>query len=129
MADVDDPRFSRLDAPIDQIWVPPDRKDTCLFNFGKTPDLWMPANQRDRPMDGSFDVSCTLWAALVKGGKDIGKVAGRSRSIADPHTPWRFQSASISASGTNSPRRACSSSYTFHLPPQLFSTPEAVLAP
>ena len=103
-----DPRFSGFDAPIDQIWVSPDRKYTRLLDLGKAPNLWMAADQRKGLIHGSFDVSCTLPAVFVKVIEDVTQIVPRTRRIADLHRPWRFQSASISASGTNSPRRACS---------------------
>ena len=66
MADVDDPRLSGFDAPIDQIWVSSDRKYTRLLDLGKAPNLWMAADQRKGLVHGSFDVSCTLPAVFVK---------------------------------------------------------------
>src|SRR5436305_1707260 len=95
MADVDDPRFFGFDAPIDQIWVSPDRKHTRLLDLGKAPDLWMAPDQRESLIDGSFDVSCTLPAVSVKEIEDAAQIVARTRRVADPHKPWRFQSASI----------------------------------
>src|SRR5258708_11231882 len=66
MADVDDPRFSGFDAPIDQIWVSPDRKYTRLLDLGKASNLWMAADQRKGLVHASFDVSCTLPAVFAK---------------------------------------------------------------
>jgi hypothetical protein len=79
MADVDDPRFSGFDAPIDQIWVSPDRKYTRLLDLGKASNLWMAADQRKGLVHGSFDVSCTLPAVFVKVIEEAAQIIPRTR--------------------------------------------------
>src|SRR4051812_20898752 len=59
------PRLSGFDAPIDQIWVSPDRKYTRRLDLGKASDLWKAANQRKAlSMAGlTFRAPCRLYSS------------------------------------------------------------------
>jgi hypothetical protein len=66
-------------------------------------------DQFDRLVQGLSNIAGALRAVLLDIGDDGGEIVASSRSVAYSHRSKRFQSASISASGTNSPRRAGSS--------------------
>src|ERR1700676_1055305 len=109
MAGVDDPRLAVLEAPIDQVRVAAGGKHTGLLFAGSAPAFREFTDELDRLLNGTLDVPRPERTAFVDVSEDRLQVATRTRRVADPHSPWRFQIASISASGTNSPRRACSS--------------------
>src|SRR5689334_641506 len=108
MPNVHDPCFVGFDAPIDQIWIAAGRKHPRGLFAGSPPTLGELADELDRLPDGALDALRALRAVRVDVLENRLKVAARPRREAHSHRPCRFQRASISSSGTNSPRRACS---------------------
>src|SRR6476661_5855727 len=106
IANMQDPDFARSHAPIDQIGVTPGTQDARALLPGRAADLRKLAIELDRFPYCALHIERTERVSLVYVFQDCGQIATRTRRIADLHRPWRFQSASISSSGTNSPRRA-----------------------
>ena len=106
---VNDPRVVSFDAPVNQIGVAADRQYAGIRLAGGSAGLGKLADQFDRPAERPCNISSASWALPLDISQNGNNVSARTRSIANPHGPKRCQSASISASGTNSPRRACSS--------------------
>src|SRR5690349_6489355 len=109
MTDVHDPCLAALDTPIDQIWIAACGEHAGLLFACSSPAFRVFADELDYLLNGTLDVARAEWAAVVDVLEDRLQVATRTWRVADFHRPWRFQIASISASDTNSPRRACTS--------------------
>src|SRR5215207_4853288 len=104
MTNVDEPRFPGFDAPVDQIGISAGWQHTQLLYACSSTRMRELPDQFDCLADDALDVARALRAPLIQVVQNCNKVIPRARRKANPHSPWRFQRASISASGTNSPR-------------------------
>src|SRR5580698_3681256 len=106
---MDDPSLVTLDAPIDKVRIAAYGQNPRPLFASQAACLRKLFDQFNGLVHYPGDVASALRIALIDIGKDRIHIAARPRRVAHPHRPKRFQSAAISASGTNSPRRACSS--------------------
>jgi hypothetical protein len=103
---MDKPRLPRFYAPINEIRITPRRKHARLLYPGAPPALGKFSDQLNGFANCSLDAPRAARTPLIDVPEDQLDVATRARRVANPHTPCLFQSASISSSLTNSPRRA-----------------------
>jgi hypothetical protein len=57
---MDDRGLVTFDAPIDKIWIAPDRKNPRSLLAGKTAGLWELPYQLNGPVHGAGDVTSAL---------------------------------------------------------------------
>src|SRR5271166_3427114 len=102
--------FNRLiDNPVENpVSISPD----CFHAYGGVVASLRPFGiLRDElysRVDRSQDIAGAARTSFIDVPPDAFDIVARTRCISDPHrTPYFFQNASISSSGTNSPRAAC----------------------
>ena len=105
---MNDPGFVGFNAPVNQVWVAADWQDPRFLLARMPTTLWKFSDELDCLANGTLHVLRAARTSLVDVLENCCEIVPRAGRETNPHRPCRFQSASISASATNCPRRACS---------------------